>query len=364
MLANQTIFAASSAAVCGVLAGFPFDTVKTRMQTHHYQSLLHCVRLTYREEGVRGFFRGMIPPLITISIVKSISFSVYENTKCQLKSSRWPPFQSSELLPFGTLCFASGATAGAVVALLSCPFELVKVQQQLEKLLAKVQPQQYATGTISRLPLAASTSPLTIHAIHSQQNGAGPRPPAVHVSPLESLIPNQSNPPRKPAPPLSSSAAQRTTTSSWAVARRLYVLHGAHGLYQGLTCHVARDALGTGIYFSTYELTKRLLSPLSGGQPPGPLTHFLAGGTCGVFSWLLIFPLDLVKSVIQKEALLPMNQRRYNGFWHCLSSMYRHHGLAAFYRGISVTLLRAFPLHSLNFLVYEWVLDVIRRRAQ
>ncbi|KAJ1966085.1 hypothetical protein H4R35_007009 [Dimargaris xerosporica] len=308
----------------------------------------------------------MIPPLITVSIVKSISFSVYENTKYQLKASRWPPFQSPELLPFGTLCFLSGATAGAVVALLSCPFELVKVQQQLEKLLAKERLQQYTAGAINGLSLAASASPLAIRAIRSQQNGLGPRPPAVHVSPLESLMPSPTNPVRNAAPPLalSSSAIQHTATSSWTVARRLYVTHGARGLYQGLTCHVARDALGTGIYFSTYELTKQLLSPLSGSQPPGPLTHFLAGGTCGVFSWLLIFPLDLVKSVIQKEALLPLSQRRYHGFWHCLSSMYHRHGLAAFYRGISVTLLRAFPLHSLNFLVYEWVLGVIQRHAQ
>jgi solute carrier family 25 (mitochondrial carnitine/acylcarnitine transporter), member 20/29 len=58
---NRTVVAASSAAVVGVAAGFPFDSIKTRMQTHHYDSMLQCVKSTYHEEGMRGFFRGKRP---------------------------------------------------------------------------------------------------------------------------------------------------------------------------------------------------------------------------------------------------------------------------------------------------------------
>ncbi|KAI9257422.1 mitochondrial carrier protein-domain-containing protein [Sporodiniella umbellata] len=57
---NKTVIAASSAAIVGVISGYPFDSVKTRLQTQHYNSITACVKQTYKEEGVRGFFRGII----------------------------------------------------------------------------------------------------------------------------------------------------------------------------------------------------------------------------------------------------------------------------------------------------------------
>ncbi|KAI8640048.1 hypothetical protein BD408DRAFT_325456, partial [Parasitella parasitica] len=56
--ANRTIIAASAAAVVGVVSGYPFDSIKTRLQTQHYNSMAACIKQTYSEEGVRGFFRG------------------------------------------------------------------------------------------------------------------------------------------------------------------------------------------------------------------------------------------------------------------------------------------------------------------
>ncbi|RKP37713.1 mitochondrial carrier domain-containing protein, partial [Dimargaris cristalligena] len=291
---HRTITAASAAAVCGVVAGFPFDTIKTRMQTHNYNSLIDCARITYRDEGIRGYFRGMIPPLITVSLVKSISFSTYENIKQTVIRAPWCPIDSTHLPSYSLLCFLAGAASGGFLAFLSCPFELVKVQKQLEQLL--------------------SARPATLG-----------------------------------------------NTSSWQAAKDLYALRGVRGLYQGLFSHMLRDSLGTGIYFCTYETIKRLMS--SPESPPGPLTFFLSGGICGVFSWLIIFPIDLVKSTIQKDALLPSHLVRYRGFLDCFTDLYRQRGIVSLYRGISVTLIRAFPIHSLNFLVYEGVLSMIRKHA-
>jgi solute carrier family 25 (mitochondrial carnitine/acylcarnitine transporter), member 20/29 len=39
--------------------------------------------------------------------------------------------------------------------------------------------------------------------------------------------------------------------------------------------------------------------------------------------------------------------------------MYAKYGVAGFYSGLRPTLLRAFPIHSVNFLVYEWVLRLL-----
>ncbi|CAO3644363.1 unnamed protein product [Mucor fragilis] len=134
---NRTIIAASCAAWISVLAGFPFDSIKTRMQTHYYPSILSCVKITYAEEGARGFFRGMIPPLVTVSIIKSVSFSIYEGTKRSLLQDKGYKYDTlPDVLKVSSL---SGGVSGAFIALLSCPLELVKIQRQLEQVMLKNQ---------------------------------------------------------------------------------------------------------------------------------------------------------------------------------------------------------------------------------
>jgi hypothetical protein len=91
------------------------------------------------------------------------------------------------------------------------------------------------------------------------------------------------------------------------------------------------------------------------------MTHFFAGGMCGVFSWLFVFPIDLVKSVIQKDVM--MVEPKYKNGLQCARSIIGQQGVKGLYRGLTVTLIRAFPIHSLNFLVYEEVLRLIPPRS-
>ncbi|KAI8073246.1 mitochondrial carrier domain-containing protein [Gongronella butleri] len=289
---NRTVIAASSAATASVLSGFPFDSIKTRMQTHHYDSMIDCVKVTYREEGARGFFRGMIPPLVTVSAIKSISFTVYENSKSVLRAHTSLDGQSlSTMIPLATM---SGACSGAFVSFFSCPLELVKIQRQLEMVL---------------------------------QRGSGNGDVVMRES------------------------------SSWHAVRQIVARKGPLGLWNSLGLHSARDTLGTAFYFGSYETAKRLLSKHGDGKGTGPLVHFFSGGMCGVASWLLLFPVDLVKSVMQKDIMLP--QPKYSSARQAARDILQRNGTKGLYRGLSVTLIRAFPIHSLNFLVYEQVLKWI-----
>ncbi|KAG2204546.1 hypothetical protein INT47_012605 [Mucor saturninus] len=293
---NRTVIAASSAAVTSVLAGFPFDSIKTRMQTHYYPSIMSCVKTTYAEEGARGFFRGMIPPLVTVSIIKSVSFSIYESTKKSLVANHG--FSNDSVFSLMKLSSLSGGVSGAFIALLSCPLELVKIQRQLEQVMLK---NQLAAG---------------------------------QVSPNEVV-----------------------QSSSWRAVKQIVHRKGVFGLWSGVTCHSVRDALGTSIYFAGYETMKRVLSNNQGHTTAGPMTHFMSGGFCGILSWLIVFPVDAIKTNLQKDIM--MVQPRYSGFWDCAKSLVRKNGLKGLYRGLNVTLIRAFPIHSFNFLVYEQVLKSI-----
>lgn len=79
----------------------------------------------------------MIPPLVTVSIIKSVSFSIYEGTKRSLLQDKGYKYDTlPDVLKVSSL---SGGVSGAFIALLSCPLELVKIQRQLEQVMLKNQ---------------------------------------------------------------------------------------------------------------------------------------------------------------------------------------------------------------------------------
>ncbi|KAI8363257.1 mitochondrial carrier domain-containing protein [Mortierella sp. GBAus27b] len=83
---------------CGTISGsvgatsvYPLSLVRTRMQAqgtpHHpqtYTSTLDVFRKTYEKEGVRGFYKGMVPTLTKVVPAVSISYVVYEYSKREL----------------------------------------------------------------------------------------------------------------------------------------------------------------------------------------------------------------------------------------------------------------------------------------
>ena len=65
----RTEVSASSASVLSTISAFPLDSVKTRLQTYPYNGFIHCVKETYKSEGLRGFFRGRFQYQSSTSIV-------------------------------------------------------------------------------------------------------------------------------------------------------------------------------------------------------------------------------------------------------------------------------------------------------
>lgn len=51
------------------------DSVKSRLQTIKTPvNIGHLIKLVYREEGLKGFYRGLWIPLLTISFVRAYAF--------------------------------------------------------------------------------------------------------------------------------------------------------------------------------------------------------------------------------------------------------------------------------------------------
>lgn len=81
----QTLLAGGTAGVVAQLSQLPMDVVKSRMQTQDplkktYQTTLSCIRATFAEYGVGGFFKGLGPVLLRAFPANAVTFLGFEMT--------------------------------------------------------------------------------------------------------------------------------------------------------------------------------------------------------------------------------------------------------------------------------------------
>ena len=126
---------------------------------------------------------------------------------------------------------------------------------------------------------------------------------------------------------------------------------GLLGLFSGYHLHLAREVMGTAVYFSVYDTIKSVL------KESKPWAHMLAGGLAGSICWIVLFPIDITKSVYQKR-ILTQDPIKNTSDW--IRNRYKTLGLRGFYQGIGPQMMRAFPVHSIHFLVYEYVVEWCR----
>lgn len=125
----------------------------------------------------------------------------------------------------------------------------------------------------------------------------------------------------------------------------IYQCEGMRGIFRGLGATALRDVPGFSLYFLSYEFLMRLKK-----TEPGIAYTLFAGGTAGAFSWVLTIPIDVVKSRLQTDGMNG-GSRMYNGMFDCFKKSYHNEGTAFLTRGLSSTLLRAFPMNAICFLV-------------
>lgn len=130
-----------------VLVGQPFDTVKVRLQTSSdYNGALDCVRRIRQAEGLAGFYKGTLTPLVGIGACVSVQFAALENAKRFIKSK-----SKSNELSFGQL-FAAGSFSGLANSFLSGPIEHVRIRMQVQTGTEKVHqgPGQFIISTLKQ----------------------------------------------------------------------------------------------------------------------------------------------------------------------------------------------------------------------
>lgn len=114
------------AGVTGTVAGYPFDTVKVRLQNqpfNHrlYSGSLDCFVKIAKQESVFGFYKGMSSPMFGVALINGIVFSVQNASKSLFEN----PDSYSALA-------ITGAIAGGVQSFICSPIELVKTRLQMQ----------------------------------------------------------------------------------------------------------------------------------------------------------------------------------------------------------------------------------------
>lgn len=311
---HKPVISAIAASLVSTLAGYPLDSLKSRLQASRVPiTVLSQAAQVWREEGVAGFYRGFWIPLVTISFVRAASFTIYNETKEALHERN--VLARARLVDVAGSGGLGGALAGALISFGSAPFELVKVRRQLEYSIAE------AKG---------------IHIV---------KPPNTWQAVCDIV--------------------RQSGISGLYNGFRLHFLRDTSG-----------TALYFLEYDSMRHLFGRLPSGEQGKVPSwlpihASLLPFLCGSFAGVSSWALIYPLDVVKTKVQQRALSGAPKR---SLVVTLSRLVRgpdiEHpkpiliGIGRLYRGLGVSATRSIITHGLLWTVLDFVSSKIDNLSQ
>ncbi|CAD6890717.1 unnamed protein product [Tilletia caries] len=259
-----------------LLAGHPFDTIKTRLQSQSlatssastsngappvYRNAIDAFRIIVKEEKFIGLYKGIAGPLLGVAVMNASVFGCYSLAlRAQLGANT-----SIEDASLGQIMLA-GMASGVMTALITTPIDLLKIRQQNDT------------------RAATSSSPIAI---------------------LRDIVRRQ----------------------------------GITGLFRGYGATCIRD-LGYGPYFFTYELINRTLisfhhttpypsfSSTTADPSPGPLPSTpprlsslelaLSGGLAGMVGWASTFWVDTIKTRIQATEKPTSGSLSTNGPTHSL----------------------------------------------
>ncbi|CAH7688215.1 mitochondrial carrier domain-containing protein [Phakopsora pachyrhizi] len=203
------------------------------------------LRQLWKQEGYRFLLAGAAAPILGLAFIDSCFFATYGGCMTTFKQNREQPTSLGSV-------FASGAIAGGVCALLQTPIEVVKCQAQAEHM-------NRDTGSKS---------------------------------------------------------------GSFAIAKKIYRNDGFRGFYLGGLMTGLRDSISSGIFFTCYTIIRKFLREINLNEasqnkiqlethqisnlktPSEIFQIMIAGGSSGIISALLPYPIDVIKTRLQVHKVL------------------------------------------------------------
>ncbi|CAD6981991.1 unnamed protein product [Tilletia controversa] len=307
---HRTVVTAGTASLVSTIASFPFDSVKSRLQVKYYPSIWACGRAVLEEEGLAGFFRGVTIPLITITFVRTSSFSIYYNTKSALHTRGYAA-DSSKLSHIALSGLAGGFTSGVIISCGSAPFELVKSGFQAAREIMTNH------GGIRGFYLGFR--------LHFLRDTSGT---ALYFGLYDTLREMVRRHTGEKAADVGGSSSRRIGNDSSA---------------------------NTGPPPRIFGMP----------TPPMPVLQFLTGSTAGILSWLAVYWIDFLKTNVQQRRLAEADSRI--TAWQVLNENPDQSVLqriTRLYRGIGISAVRSFISHGLTWTLIEQISERIDARER
>ncbi|SCU82702.1 LANO_0B07250g1_1 [Lachancea nothofagi CBS 11611] len=272
----KDLVAGTAGGIAQVLVGQPFDTTKVRLQTSSAPtSAVEVVKNLEKNEGLRGFYKGTLTPLIGVGACVSCQFGVNEAMKRFFMGSGSKE-NSTLSLPHYYTC---GLVGGVANSFLASPIEHVRIRLQT-------------------------------------QTGSGAM--AEFKGPLDCIKKLNQN----------------------------------KALMRGLTPTIIREAQGCGAYFLTYEalVANQIQKGIARSDIP-TWKLCLFGAVSGTALWLSVYPLDVIKSIMQTDKLGQPTHGK--NMVQVARIVYAKYGWKAFFKGFGPTMLRAAPANGATFATFE-----------
>lgn len=159
------------------------------------------------------------------------------------------------------------------------------------------------------------------------------------------------------------SHGSRAAAGTLQVVARVWTTEGGlRGMYRGLGSTVAREMPGYYVFFLAYEASRTYLNDWHHGPASTTTAAALrdepawvtmtAGAAAGTCLWLVVYPVDAVKSRIQATSGGCVETSSGN-FLKTIAVSVRTEGPLALYRGLAPTLLRTVPASAVMFWTVE-----------
>jgi solute carrier family 25 iron transporter 28/37 len=139
---DDSVLVAAKGAIAGGIATIahdsimtPCDVIKQRMQLGCYESLGHCVRHMRENEGYVAFYRS-VPITLAMNVPFGATFVATNEVMKRLfrLSESGKPSEKLRVLPW---YFVSAGMSGAVAALVTQPFDVIKTRLQTQDVLER-----------------------------------------------------------------------------------------------------------------------------------------------------------------------------------------------------------------------------------
>lgn len=130
---------------------------------------------------------------------------------------------------------------------------------------------------------------------------------------------------------------------------------GLGALYKGVVPTMLRQGCNQAVNFTAYNIIKAQVMEWQGTTELASWQSLTIGGLSGGMGPLVNNPLDVIKTRLQKQVVVPGRPPKYTGLLSGIAIVAREEGVFALWKGIVPRLLRIMPGQAITFMTYEAV---------